>query len=320
MRGPLKIVTGIFLAILLLNFFGTPCVAQEQDTVFNCCPCPFNEDIDRTLIPANPPVQGEDVKNLQEELRALHYYDGSISGFYGPLTQKAVRQFQRDHDLKDDAVVNWETWHALALSIEKPVAKTEKIPPPSGEIAIIVDTTKRKLTVMANGKPYKQFNIACGKPSTPSPVGTWQVVHKATNWGTGFGTRWLGLNVPWGKYGIHGTNKPFSIGSYASHGCIRMHNSSVEQLYPWIPGGTPVYVIGSPFGVPGQGHKKLVRGNRGSDVFEVQRTLKRQGYYEGKVDGIFGYGLEAAIKKFRKANGLPMDNCVDSKMYQTLGL
>lgn len=294
----------------------SPCGAEETISYT----CPANEDFDRTLIPANPPMQGEDVNNLQRELKILNYYPGPISGVYEVLTQKAVKQFQRDSDLKEDGVVNWEVWHTLALRIEKPVAKSEKLPPPAGDIVIIVDTTKRKLTVFSDGKIYKQFNVACGKPSTPSPVGTWKVVHKATNWGTGFGTRWLGLNVPWGKFGVHGTNKPFSIGSYASHGCIRMHNSSVEQLYPWVPRGTPVYVVGSPFGVPGQGHNKLIRGDRGSDVYEVQRTLKRLGYYDAGVDGIFGYGLETAIKKFRKANGLPMDNCVDSAMYKALGL
>ncbi|MDO7786336.1 L,D-transpeptidase family protein [Desulforamulus aquiferis] len=293
-----------------------PSGANEVD--FHCCP--FNEDIDRVLIPSNPPMQGEDVTTLQLELQALNYYNGPITGVYGPMTQTSVKSFQSKNNLIPDGVVNIETWHNLALQVEHPVTKTEKIPPPTGEIAIIVDTTKRKLTIFSDGQPYKQFNIACGKPSTPSPVGTWKVVHKATNWGTGFGTRWLGLNVPWGKYGIHGTNKPFSIGSYASHGCIRMHNTSVEQLYPWVPRNTPVYIIGSPFGVPGQSHGRLVRGDRGSDVYEVQRTLKRLGYYEQDLDGIFGHGLETAIKEFRKAHGLPMDNCVDQEVYKALGL
>lgn len=313
LRGTWVLLTGILLTTLVL-FPVLPVQAEEE-----LC-CPVNEDIERTLYPANPPLQGEDVKNLQAELKALNYYDGPINGIYGVLTQQAVLKYQREQQLKEDGIVTWQVWHSLAKNLEQPVAKTNQLPPPTGELAIIVDTTKRKLTVLADGKPYKQFNVACGKPSTPSPVGTWKVVHKATNWGTGFGSRWLGLNVPWGKYGIHGTNKPFSIGSYASHGCIRMHNSSVEQLYSWIPKGTPVYIIGSPFGVPGQGHKRLVRGDRGSDVFEVQRTLKRLGYYDANIDGIFGYGLETAIKKFRKANGLPMDNCVDSKMYEALGL
>jgi len=263
---------------------------------------------------------GEDVINLQRELQALHYYNGPINGVYGVLTQKAVMRFQFDHRLKADGVVRPDTWQTLARKIELPVAQAEKLSPPTGKIAIIVDTTKRKLTIFSDGKPYKQFNIACGAPETPSPVGNWQVAHKALNWGDGFGTRWLGLNVPWGIFGIHGTNKPYSIGTYASHGCIRMHNSSVEQLYLWVPKGTPVYIVGSPFGVPGYSPKKLVNGDRGSDVYEIQRTLKRLGYYEGQLDGIFGYGLETAIKKFRQASGLPMDNCVDDDMYKALGL
>lgn len=314
----IKFISSILLFIALV--FIQPGVCAATENAMNQNFCPVNEDIDRILMPTNPPMQGEDVKTLQKELQSLNYYQGPTNGIYDSQTQSALQKFQQSRDLNVDGIVNWATWHCLALSLEQSVTKAAETLPPSGKIAIIVDTTTRKLTVLSDGKLHKQFNIACGKPETPSPVGSWQVIHKATNWGTGFGTRWLGLNVPWGKYGIHGTNKPFSIGSYASHGCIRMHNSSVEQLYPWIPRGTPVYVIGSPFGVPGQGHKKLVRGDRGSDVFEIQRTLKRLGYYEMQLDGIFGYGLETAIKKYRQARNLPMDNCVDSIMYRSLGL
>ncbi len=43
--------------------------------------------------------------------------------------------------------------------------------------------------------------------------------------------RWIGLNVPWGVSGIHGTNMPGTIGSEASHGCIRMLDKDVEEHY-----------------------------------------------------------------------------------------
>lgn len=304
----------LFLGFLfILGLMVNPVGATQQT-------CPYYEDTDRILKLTTPLMQGEDVENLQLELQALGYYKGSITGYYDAMTQQSVRQFQSDHRLNADGVVDEPTWYQMARQIEMPVTNAEVLPPPTGKIALIVDTTKRKLTVMSDGKPYKQFNVACGAPETPSPVGSWQVAHKAINWGTGFGTRWLGLNVPWGIYGIHGTNKPFSIGTYASHGCIRMHNSSVEQLYPWVPKSAPVYVIGSPFGVPGQDHKILVQGDRGSDVYEIQRTLKRLGYYSAEVDGIFGPGMERAVIKFRKAYGLPMDNQVNEVMYQALGL
>ncbi|HHW43236.1 MAG TPA: L,D-transpeptidase, partial [Desulfotomaculum sp.] len=123
----------------------------------------------------------------------------------------------------------------------------QKGTPPAGEISILIDTTRRTLTVLANGEPYRQYPVAVGKHETPTPLGNYRVKRKAMHWGTGFGSRWLGLDVPWGLYGIHGTNKPWAIGSYASHGCIRMHNRDVEEMYPWIPVGAPVIIIGNPF-------------------------------------------------------------------------
>ncbi|MFN3658610.1 MAG: L,D-transpeptidase [Pseudolabrys sp.] len=46
-----------------------------------------------------------------------------------------------------------------------------------------------------------------------------------------------------GNYAIHGTNEPGSIGRFVSHGCIRMHNADVLDLYGRTPIGTPVFVL-----------------------------------------------------------------------------
>ncbi len=51
--------------------------------------------------------------------------------------------------------------------------------------------------------------------------------------------RWLGVN---GSVGIHGTAEEWSIGSRASHGCIRMRVADVVDLYPRVPLGTPVLI------------------------------------------------------------------------------
>jgi lipoprotein-anchoring transpeptidase ErfK/SrfK len=51
----------------------------------------------------------------------------------------------------------------------------------------------------------------------------------------------LGLNQ--GNYAIHGTNDPGSIGGFVSHGCIRMHNEDVMDLYRRAPLGTDVFVL-----------------------------------------------------------------------------
>ena len=50
------------------------------------------------------------------------------------------------------------------------------------------------------------------------------------------------LTMRGGEYAIHGTNRPASIGGFVSHGCIRMHNSDIQQLYRLVSVGTPVVV------------------------------------------------------------------------------
>lgn len=95
-----------------------------------------------------------------------------------------------------------------------------------------VDTKKKVLLVYRGNALYRKYSVALGKQATPTPVGAWKVIDKQKNWGSGFGTRWIGLNVPWGIYGIHGTNKPYSIGYFTSGGCIRMHVTA-GLISPW---------------------------------------------------------------------------------------
>jgi lipoprotein-anchoring transpeptidase ErfK/SrfK len=56
------------------------------------------------------------------------------------------------------------------------------------------------------------------------------------------GERAIGLG-PGGQYAIHGTNVPSSVGTAASYGCFRMHNSDVVDLYSRVAIGTPVVVM-----------------------------------------------------------------------------
>ena len=58
--------------------------------------------------------------------------------------------------------------------------------------------------------------------------------------GNPLGTRWIGTSAP--AIGIHGTPVPSSIGTRASHGCIRMYIPDVERLYRQVEIGTRVYI------------------------------------------------------------------------------
>lgn len=65
--------------------------------------------------------------------------------------------------------------------------------------SIYVDLDDCKLYVFKGENIYKEYKCSGGKPSTPSPIGTWTIISKDT-WGEGFGGRWMGFNVPWGTY------------------------------------------------------------------------------------------------------------------------
>lgn len=109
--------------------------------------------------------------------------------------------------------------------------------------SMTIHVNNHTLTLFRNGNAIKVYPVAVGKPSTPTPKGTFKIINKAINPGGPFGARWLGLNAPNGDYGIHGTNNPSSIGKNISNGCIRMYNKDVIELSHLVQIGTTVKIL-----------------------------------------------------------------------------
>ncbi len=128
--------------------------------------------------------------------------------------------------------------------------------PVEEEVCLVISKSKHTLQVYLNEHPVFTFNVATGKEQL-TPEGEFYIANKIKNpWylrknipggdkRNPFGTRWMGISVPntgGYKYGIHGTNNPYSIGNSVSSGCIRMRNKDVEWLYRHIPTGTKVII------------------------------------------------------------------------------
>ena len=175
---------------------------------------------------------------------------------------------------------------------------------------ILVDVEESKLYLFENDILSKEYKCSGGKWSTPSPIGTWTITSKA-KWGEGFGGSWMGLNVPWGKFGIHGTLDPYSLGWSSSHGCIRMDNNDVAELYKIIPIGTRVTIVDGVYGAFGRGFRDLKSGMYGADVMEIQKKLKELGFFSGNPNGKFGIETEKAVQKYCKANGIYSRKIID---------
>lgn len=185
---------------------------------------------------------------------------------------------------------------------------------------IHVDVEQKRLTLFQGNELLNSWTIATGAWDTPTPVGVFTITHRFSGEMCGFGTCFLGLNVPWGNYGIHGTNKPESIGSNASHGCIRMKVQDAEALYAIVPNGTKVVIECGPWGELGGTLRVLKNGDRSAAVRAVQRKLRALGFYQGWPDGIFGDGTQRAVDAARKAYHLPPNGLVDWSLYMKLGL
>jgi lipoprotein-anchoring transpeptidase ErfK/SrfK len=106
--------------------------------------------------------------------------------------------------------------------------------------SIRISLSNKRLSLFQDGRLAKNYPIGIGKTITPTPTGVFTIINKRPNPGGPFGVMWLGLSAY--HYGIHGTNNPSSIGSYVSHGCIRMHNHDVLELASRVPVGTTVII------------------------------------------------------------------------------
>jgi lipoprotein-anchoring transpeptidase ErfK/SrfK len=120
-----------------------------------------------------------------------------------------------------------------------PLASGSAVQPDRRIVASLAD---RKLALVVGGIVVKVYPVTIGKPSTPSPEGTYRIVTRVPNptyYHPGLvippgrenpvGTRWIGLSRR--GFGIHGTDQPRLIGRAASHGCIRMRNRDAEDLF-----------------------------------------------------------------------------------------
>lgn len=116
---------------------------------------------------------------------------------------------------------------------------------------IVVSIPDRKLALIVGDRVVKSYPVAVGAKVSPSPSGDFKIAHRIpqpTYYAPGkiippgkdnpLGTRWLGLGQR--GYGIHGTNEPRSVGRNVSHGCIRMRNRDIKELFEMVRVGDVV--------------------------------------------------------------------------------
>lgn len=170
-----------------------------------------------------------------------------------------IKRFQAMHNITVTGTVDNLT-NQLLYNPDYQGYDSVKNPPSTGRW-IVINKTKRILTVYNGSQPELKFPVTLGSNSTPTPSTKAKITNKVVNpaWGgmggkytptaandpnNPLGERWMGLQIP-GKsgYGIHGTIKPWEIGQYVSNGCIRLFNYDIETyVFPKMSVGAPVWI------------------------------------------------------------------------------
>ncbi len=211
----------------------------------------------------------QQVESTMEEAIAVNYrLSFEELGFYQEEyidealnMRNAVLRFQSQHNL----IVNGELDEDTKLAFNYRVtSKGEAIydqiqEAPTDKHWIVINKSKRILTLYEGTNVVKKYPIAQGKLPSYTPEGKFTIVNKLIDpaWGGAgiykpvkggvpenpLGPRWMGLSIKGGgSYGIHGNNSPYSLGTDASLGCIRMINSDVKSLFDIIDKGTIVWI------------------------------------------------------------------------------
>jgi lipoprotein-anchoring transpeptidase ErfK/SrfK len=188
-------------------------------------------------------ARGKDVMMLQERLREARVYPrkGKLTGVFDGVTQKAVARYQKRYKTPKTGIVDRRMRTALVGRL-------------------VANITQRKVRLIRNGKVVMTFPIAIGQPAYPTPTGEYEINDKQVDptwyppdspWaaelssippgvGNPLGTRWIGTSAP--AIGLHGTYAGYTVGTAASHGCMRMHIPDVEKLYDEVTLGMPISI------------------------------------------------------------------------------
>ena len=187
-----------------------------------------------------------------------------------------VRRMIRRKGRNGSALVQWRLRRAINRAVVDPLrsrsvqGRRKRVRPAithaglarRNRTIVTIDRGGFRLRLFKRLRYDRSYPIAVGAAGFDTPSGLFRIVNKRVNpswtapnrpwagsyagrtvpggaWDNPLKARWLGVT---GSVGIHGTSEDWSIGSRASHGCIRMHVSDVIDLYPRVPYGTPVLI------------------------------------------------------------------------------
>ncbi|MGW9448341.1 L,D-transpeptidase family protein [Streptomyces sp. NPDC055632] len=199
--------------------------------------------------------ENEQVRELQARLRQLKHFDRAPTGFYGSMTARSVKSFQKKQGLAGTGSVDETTWQRLLGASRKPTANELKpsttnaldAPAPAcmtGRV-LCISKESRTLAWMIDGKVVSSMDVRFGSENTPTREGTFSVGWKAREWtSTIYHTPMPYAMFFSGGQAVH-YSSDFAARGYAgaSHGCVNVRDrAKLSALFDQVKVGDKVVV------------------------------------------------------------------------------
>lgn len=244
-------------------------------------------------------MRGAAVRELQVQLTDAGVYNGPRNSRFGPLTEAAVRRFQRNYNLKADGIVGWRTRERLLEAV--------RINPFYGNAG-------GSFNNVAASPLYNNYSTpVLRRGDSGYQVGILQ-------------RRLIDLGLYRGQVDeIYGDRTENAIRDFQlSRGLPATGNADAETLrllsYNVPPNRfyTPPNRFFTPQNPNVFSNRTLRRGDRGLEVSKLQEQLWRNGDYRGEIDGIYGPGTQEAVIRFQRRNNIIPDGIAGPQTLATL--
>ena len=240
---------------------------------------------DDTLYPS---MQSEDVKELQSLLKDKGYYTyGEITGYYGEHTKRAVRDFQRDHQLIPDGIAGPKTF-AMLFGGE---TKEPEVRASSTEEARV---TLGGSTILRLGEESEEVK---------------ELQRQLAQLGFFRGE----------KTGYYGRQTREAVRNFQRSHQLVVDGIAGPKTFAALKSALSGQVIvDPPEGISSATFKVLERGDQNNQVSQLQQQLKDAGYYHMEITGIFGPQTEKAVRAFQRDHQLTVDGIAGPKTFNQL--
>lgn len=239
--------------------------------------------------------RGTAVLQLQQALNALGYDTNGADGKFGKGTERAVKAYQQANGLTADGKAGVKTLAQLysgsSVSGSTSGTASSEIYTAKNPNTLQSGDSGSKVTQLQNA--LKLLGFYTGGVDGKFGSGTKKAVMQFQ--------RANGLTAD----GLAGTKTQTLLYAQVNNG-ISGGTSSSGSSSSGTSSGTSGFT------------RTLRKGYTGADVIAVQQKLKELGFYSGSVDGVYGTGSIAAVKKFQQQNGLTADGLVGSRTYAAL--